>query len=62
MPNLILAPFGFPPTGEVWLRVAGTETAIIGFFFFAAARHGTETFFRATLTAVGPAAEARLRA
>lgn len=49
VPNLVLAPFGFPPTSEVWLRVAGSETAIIGFFFLVAARHGTESFFRATL-------------
>lgn len=51
VPNLVLAPLGFPPTSEVWLRVAGSETAIIGFFFLVAARHGTESFFRATLIA-----------
>ena len=50
-PNLVLAPFGFPPTSEVWLRVAGSETAIIGFFFVVSARHGTASFFRATLVA-----------
>jgi hypothetical protein len=49
VPNLVLAPFGFPPTGEVWLRVAGSETAIIGWFFLVSARHGTESFYRATL-------------
>jgi hypothetical protein len=49
VPNLVLAPFGFPPTSEVWLRLAGTLTAIIGWFFLVAARHGTESFFRATL-------------
>lgn len=51
VPNLVLAPFGFVPTNEVWLRVAGSETAIIGFFFLVSARHGTESFFRATLIA-----------
>jgi hypothetical protein len=51
VPNLVLAPFGFPPTSEVWLRVAGSETAIIGWFFLVAARTGTESFFRATLVA-----------
>ena len=51
VPNLVLLPFGFAPTGEVWLRVAGSETAIIGFFFLVAARHGTESFFTATLFA-----------
>ena len=50
-PNLILAPFGFPRTSEVWLRVAGSETAIIGWFFLVAARHGTQSFFYATLFA-----------
>lgn len=51
VPNLVLAPFGFPPTNEVWLRVAGSETAIIGWFFLVSARHGTDSFFRATLFA-----------
>jgi hypothetical protein len=51
VPNLVLAPFGFPATNEVWLRVAGSETAIIGWFFLVSARHGTESFFRATLFA-----------
>lgn len=50
-PNLVLTPFGFPATSEVWLRVAGSETAIIGYFFLVSARHGTDGFFRATLVA-----------
>ena len=51
VPNLVLAPFGFPPTSEVWLRVAGSLVAIIGFFFLVAARHELTPFFRATLFA-----------
>jgi hypothetical protein len=51
IPNLVLAPFGFAPTYEVWLRLAGSLVVIIGFFFLVAARHGTESFFTATLFA-----------
>ena len=51
VPNLVLAPFGFPATSEVWLRVAGSLVAIIGFFFLVAARHEFTAFFRATLIA-----------
>jgi hypothetical protein len=40
VPNLILMPFGFLPTREVWLRLAGSLVAIIGFFFFVSARAG----------------------
>ena len=50
-PNLVLAPFGFAPTSEVWLRVAGSLVAIIGFFFLVAARHELTAFFRASLFA-----------
>ena len=51
VPNLVLAPFGFPPINEVWLRVAGSLVTIIGFFFLVAARHEDTAFFRATLMA-----------
>ena len=50
-PNLVLAPFGFAPTSEVWIRVAGSLVAIIGFFFLVAARHELTAFFRASLFA-----------
>lgn len=51
VPNLVLAHFGFQPVGDVWLRVAGSLVVIIGWFFLVAARHGSTTFFRATLLA-----------
>jgi hypothetical protein len=47
-PNLVLAPFGFPPTSEVWLRVVGVLAAAIGWYYVSSARAGLEPFFRAT--------------
>lgn len=49
VPNLILAPFGFPPTSEVWLRVVGVLAAAIGWYYVSSARAGLEPFFRATV-------------
>ncbi len=51
IPNFVLSPFGFPPTSEVWIRVAGSLVAIIGWFFLIAARHELTPFFTATLFA-----------
>src|SRR5690349_11240541 len=51
VPNFVLAPFGFPPIGDVWLRVGGSLVVIIGGFFLVAARHELTAFFRATLFA-----------
>jgi hypothetical protein len=48
-PGPILGVFGFSATGDVWIRVAGALVVIIGWFFLVSARHGTESFFRATL-------------
>ncbi|MEO6394674.1 MAG: hypothetical protein ABIO40_02030 [Devosia sp.] len=51
VPNVVLAPFGFPATNEVWIRLAGSLVVIIGWFFLVAARHENGPFFRATLLA-----------
>lgn len=50
-PNLVLAPFGFPPTSEVWLRVVGVLVGILGFYYVQAARHDLVPFYRATVPA-----------
>jgi len=49
VPNLVLAPFGFPPTSEVWLRVVGVLAVALGGYYVLAARAGLEAFFRATV-------------
>jgi hypothetical protein len=50
-PNLILAPFGLPPTSEVWLRVVGVLAEGVGFYYVQAARHDLIPFYRATIPA-----------
>ena len=49
VPNLVLAPFGFPPTSEVWVHVVGVLAAAIGGYYVMAARAGLDAFFRATV-------------
>ena len=50
-PNLVLVPFGLPPTSEVWLRVVGVLVAILGHYYVQAARHDLVPFYRATVPA-----------
>lgn len=37
-PNLTLAPFGFPPTFEVWIRVVGMLVLFLSVYYLVAAR------------------------
>jgi hypothetical protein len=48
-PNLLLTIFTFPPTGEVWIRVAGVLTLCIASYYVMAARHGLAAFFAWTV-------------
>lgn len=50
-PNAVLAPFGIPPTSEVWLRVVGVLATALGFYYTVAARAGLVPFYRATVVA-----------
>lgn len=50
-PNPVLAPFGYPPTSEVWVRVVGVLAAALGFYYNVAARFGLVPFYRATVVA-----------
>ena len=50
-PNLVLAPFGIPPTSEVWLRVVGVVVLVLGYYYLQAARHDLVPFYRATVPA-----------
>ncbi len=51
VPNVVLAPFGIPPTPEAWIRVAGVLVVVIGCYYLLAARSESVWFYRAT----GPA-------
>lgn len=51
IPNIVLPLFGFARTTEVWIRLAGLLTAILGMYFLYSVRHDDRHFFRATLYA-----------
>jgi hypothetical protein len=51
IPNVVLPLFGFAPTTEVWIRLAGLLTLILGMYFFYSVRHEDRHFFRATVIA-----------
>jgi len=48
-PDTLLRPFGFAPTGDVWIRVVGMLSGILGFYYLQAARAGLAAFFRWTV-------------
>jgi len=45
IPNLFLSLFGFPPTTEVWLRVAGVLLLYLAIYDIQAARAELTSFF-----------------
>lgn len=50
-PNMVLPLMGFPITTEVWIRLMGLLTAILGMYFLYSVRHDDRHFFRATIIA-----------
>jgi len=48
VPNLLLGLLGFPPTNEVWIRVAGVLVLILAYYFIQSVRRGTSDFWRWT--------------
>jgi hypothetical protein len=50
-PNVLLGLLGYPTTEEVWLRVLGVVTAILGYYYSVAARNELTSFFRASVFA-----------
>jgi hypothetical protein len=50
-PNMLFAILGVPASSEVWPRVVGMLTGILGFYFIQAARKNVVEFFRWTLYA-----------
>ena len=51
VPNLLFGLLGIPPTNEVWIRVVGVLTLILGFYFVQAARREVIEFMRWTVYA-----------
>ena len=51
IPNIVLPLFGFPTTTEVWIRLVGLLTAILGMYFLYSVRYDDRHFYRATLYA-----------
>lgn len=52
-PNVLLALFGLPATGEVWIRIVGMLVVLLAFYYAQAARHDLRPFFRWTVYARG---------
>ncbi|MEM7345624.1 MAG: hypothetical protein AAF485_15385, partial [Chloroflexota bacterium] len=46
IPNVLLRLFGFPPTDEVWIRVAGVLLLALGYYYVEAARKEYTDLFR----------------
>jgi len=49
IPNLWLAPLGFAPTNESWVRVLGLLACVLAFYYWACALADSRAFFKATL-------------
>lgn len=50
-PNTLLALFRIPETTEVWIRIVGMLTLLIGFYYSIAARNELIPIMRATVVA-----------
>jgi len=48
-PDTALAPLGFPPADETWLRVVGLLVLALASYYVLAARHGLTAFFHWTV-------------
>jgi hypothetical protein len=51
LPNVTLPMLGLPEATEIWVRVAGLLTGILGMYFIRAAGRGATGFFRDTIVA-----------
>ncbi len=48
-PNAILAPLGFAPVVDVWVRIVGMLVLVLAIYYFVAAKHEAEPLIRATV-------------
>jgi hypothetical protein len=51
IPNVVLPLVGLPTTTEIWIRLVGLLTAILGMYFLHSVRYDDRHFYRATLYA-----------
>ena len=49
IPNVPLKIFGLPETNEVWIRVVGMMSLVLGYYFVQSARKELTDFFRSTI-------------
>ncbi len=50
-PNVLLGLFGFPPTNEPWIRVAGVLAFVLGYYYIQCGRAEVRRFFELTVPA-----------
>jgi hypothetical protein len=48
-PGLVLAPIGVAAPSEVWIRVVGAISIVLGYYYWASGTAGAVGFFRATV-------------
>lgn len=51
VPNLVLSLLGLPEATDVWVRVTGALTFLLGYYYIQAARKGVIEFMRWTVVA-----------
>ena len=51
IPNVLIGLFGFPPTNEPWIRVAGVLAFMLGFYYVRLGRTDDRRFFELTIPA-----------
>ena len=49
IPNVPLKIFGLPETNEVWIRVVGMLSLVVGYYYIQSARRDETVFFRSTI-------------
>jgi len=50
-PNVLIGLFGFPPTNEPWIRIAGVLAFVLGFYYIQCGRAEVRRFFELTVPA-----------
>ena len=50
-PNFLLGLFGMPSTEEIWIRIAGVLTLLLGYYYTSASRKELKDFFSWTVNA-----------
>jgi hypothetical protein len=45
LPNTVLGLLGFPPSGDVWIRILGVLALILAYYYINAARNNIQVLF-----------------